>query len=204
MNISQNDVIDYDSYQMSLDYWKYEITKDEKYIKKYKISKDSFREKGDFKGFDELQELKFDQHMHIKEGEKYGGYTMIPHILYREVFPKILKRYRKKGDPEKLRSAFHLLIYLHSMCYGGGNDERYDKRLYGWAFPANKQIIENTGIGKDQLKERKDILQKEGLLKVVKVKSKNGRPKDYYLPFYYPFQDSEDEKLLNRNPNDLT
>ncbi len=190
--------------QMSLDYWKYEITKDSKYIQRYEKPKILSREKGDFKGFDELHELKFNQHMHIKEGEKYGGYTMIPHILFREVFPKILMRYRKKGEPEKLRSAFHLLIYLHSMCYGGGNDEKYDKRLYGWAFPTDKQITRDTGIGKDQLKARKEILQKERLLKIVKVKTKNGRPKDYYLPFYFPFQDSEDEKLLDLNPNDLT
>jgi|GEM_PF-5737150 len=177
----------YDIYKEEINQRRSEAKKEIKSVENTKETK--VRKLEDFKGFGALHDSKSEQHIQVKEGKEFGGYTTIPHDLYRKVFPELLKKYTGHREAEKVRAAFHLLLYLHSMSYGGGRDEKYDSRLFGWSWPKDEQIMRDTGIGKNQLKARKELLQSEGLLKIEKVRTKNGNVKDYYLPFYLPYDD---------------
>ncbi|URM31602.1 hypothetical protein LLY41_14365 [Cytobacillus firmus] len=193
MEISQNDVIDYDSYQMSLDYWKYEITKDEKYIKKYvkqkkkKGRKNWRKPKEGFDGFEKIAEVRKRQQDNV-----YGmSHMLIPTNLFHEEMPKMIDKYGVNNG----RDAITLLLFLHSRTFHGEN-KNVDKRLKEWAFPGDENIISTLRVSVNRLKTLKEILCNEGLM-IYKKRLYQGAETDYYLPLFYKAQDKKnDESIL--------
>lgn len=187
MDFSQNTEIDHHAHQKSIDYWKYEITKNEKFIKKYENKKKSGRKKWNkvtegFVGFDEIAEVRKRQQDNV-----YGmSHMVLPTNLFHEVMPKLIEEYGVKDG----RDAFDLLLFLHSMTYHS-DKKNIDKKLKGWAFPGNDGIIKHLRVSKDRLKKLKNILLEEELI-VYKKRKFNGKETDYYLPLFYRYHDNLD------------
>lgn len=104
-----------------------------------------------------------------------GGYTPIPHEIYREVLPSLVSKY----DGQTARDCLTLYMYLHAHVNG-----ETGKDAYLWAFPTVKQMREDTGIHGDRIKKLVDILVDEGLLETRLVPWK-GNVKKMYMPFYF-------------------
>lgn len=107
--------------------------------------------------------------------ENGGGFTPIPHYIYREMLPELVAKY----DGMTARDALTLYMYLHA--YANGKDT---SDVYMWAFPTVKQMREDTGIHGDRIKALIDVLESEGLVHTEWVPWL-GANKKMYLPLYY-------------------
>ncbi|WP_449601050.1 hypothetical protein [Paenibacillus sp. Marseille-Q9583] len=120
-------------------------------------------------------EIAITQKTKVLERGEGGGYTPVPHDLFRTVLPDLHARYSKPDA----RDALFLLMYLHAYVNGTSANE-----YYMWAFPTVAQIRIATGIHVDRIKPLCDILEREGLL-ITKRIPWSGNTKKLYLPLFY-------------------
>lgn len=107
-------------------------------------------------------------------GKQGGGYTPVPHVVYRDILPELVGKYKKT----EARDAVTLYMYLLAFVCGNKNDE-----LYMWAYPSVKQINKATGIHGSRIAGLIDLLVNEGLMESNFVMWKGSRKK-IYLPYY--------------------
>jgi hypothetical protein len=124
----------------------------------------------------EKAQIAIEQKAKVLERGEGGGYTPVPHDLFRTVLPNLRAKY-KRADA---RDALFLLLYLQAYVNGTSANE-----YYMWAFPTVEQIRDMTGIHSDRIKPLCDILEREGLL-IAKLIPWSGNVKKIYLPLFYP------------------
>lgn len=122
-----------------------------------------------------LTQIAVDQFNRITKGGD-NGYLIIPRDLYREFLPHWIEAYGARDA----HAAVVLYGYLHSYVSNGK-----DSDAYKWAFPTVKQIVADTGIGKNRINDILQILEDAGLV-VTRMETWYGRDKKLYLPLFYP------------------
>lgn len=192
---------DWDLYTESRNYWIKKITEKES----SKVTDDSVsnsltkgkksRLKRDivltYDGFKEISSLSQRQKEQVQEGNK-GGYESMLHILKTKIAPTLIEKYKEefnRNTAQKIRDAIYLLEFIHAYKLGDPAVNGQDDALKGWAFPKDELIIKKTGITKNELPKLKKILVNERLLVIKKRKPKGGSEKDFYVPFYFPYDE---------------
>lgn len=103
-----------------------------------------------------------------------GGYAVIPHVIYRDVLPKLLEKY----NVQTARDCVFLYGYFQAYVNGtSGNTE------YMWAFPSVDKIVQDTGIKRNRVKPLCDALEAEGLLVTQRIPW-YGHTKKMFMPMY--------------------
>ncbi|MEY2195775.1 hypothetical protein AB7942_24030 [Neobacillus sp. BF23-41] len=144
-----------------------------------------------YDGFKEISLLSQRQKEKVQEG-KTGGYESMLHTLKTKIVPNLIEKYKdefKRSTAQKIRDAIYLLEFIHAFKLGDPAANKKDESLKGWAFPKDELIIEQTGITKNELPKLKKILVDERLLVIKKRKPKGGSEKDFYVPFYFPYDE---------------
>lgn len=144
-----------------------------------------------YDGFKEISSMSQRQKVQVQEGNK-GGYELMLHTLKTKIVPTLIDKYKdefKRSTGQKIRDAVYLLEFIHAYKLGDPKANGQDESLKGWAFPKDELIIEQTGITKNELPKLKKILVDERLLVIKKRKPKGGSEKDFYVPFYFPYDD---------------
>jgi len=103
-----------------------------------------------------------------------GGYSVIPHDIYRKVLPELRDNY----DGQTARDCVLLYGYLHAYVNGQSGGD-----AYMWAYPTVDQIVEDTGIHRNRVSKLSDILVAEGLIKTERIPW-YGHTKKMYLPLF--------------------
>jgi hypothetical protein len=111
-----------------------------------------------------------------------GGWEPHSHTLYKTILPRMVAKY----GPQKGRNMVTLLAYLHASKVGETAPLSIPVELRGWAMVSNATITADLGMKEGTLIELKKALVAERLL-IVRKRPYNGNLKDYYLPFYYPY-----------------
>lgn len=109
-----------------------------------------------------------------------GGFTPIPHAVYREIMPELVAKY----DGATARDALTIYMYLQAHAHGKEAND-----FYMWAYPTVEQIRRDTGIHGDRIRPLVSVLESEGLVMTEKVPWM-GNVKKLYLPLYYPMVDT--------------
>ncbi|KLH97028.1 hypothetical protein AA984_22415 [Brevibacillus formosus] len=105
-----------------------------------------------------------------------GGFTPIPHAIYREIMPELVAKY----DGATARDALTIYMYLQAHAHGKETND-----FYMWAYPTVEQIRRDTGIHGDRIRPLVSIMESEGLVMTEKV-AWMGNVKKLYLPLFYP------------------
>ncbi|MED1802920.1 hypothetical protein [Brevibacillus porteri] len=114
------------------------------------------------------------KHRSLSEGG--GGFTPIPHAIYREIMPELTAKY----DGATARDALTIYMYLQAHAHGKETND-----FYMWAYPTVEQIRRDTGIHGDRIRPLVSVLETEGLV-VTALVPWMGNVKKLYLPLYYP------------------
>ncbi|WP_282035017.1 hypothetical protein [Metabacillus indicus] len=89
---------------------------------------------------------------------------------------------KKKGYSNTIaKDAYILWTQLIINSYNGSGDDKIDPCLIGWCFLSQDQIVELTGINKNNLAKVKEAIINVGLL-IIEKRLFEGAQKDYYLP----------------------
>jgi hypothetical protein len=112
----------------------------------------------------------------LSEGS--GGYTPIPHAIYRELLPELVAKY----DGTTARDALTIYMYLQAHAHGKEAND-----FFMWAYPTVEQIRRDTGIHGDRIRPLVSVLESEGLVATEMVPWM-GNVKKVYLPLYYPVE----------------
>lgn len=108
-----------------------------------------------------------------------GGFTPIPHGIYRDIMPELVAKY----SGATARDALTIYMYLQAHAHGKETND-----FFMWAYPNVEQIRRDTGIHGDRIKPLVSILETEGLV-ATEMMPWRGNVKKLYLPLYYPNTD---------------
>jgi len=104
-----------------------------------------------------------------------GGFTPIPHAIYREIMPELTAKY----DGATARDALTIYMYLQAHAHGKETND-----FYMWAYPSVEQIRRDTRIHGDRISRLVSVLESEGLV-ITEMVPWMGNVKKLYLPLYY-------------------
>lgn len=150
--------------------------------------------------YEEFPKLKAqaDAQKSVVLSRKKGGYEPHLHSLYREVLPDLTARH----GAQKGRNMITLLAFLHAHKVGQPDEAKgIPKEIVGWAFVSNRYICDMLAMKENTLISLKKALKEERLV-IIRKSPYKGNEKDYYLPFYFPYDDEKEEEEVKTQKDD--